>query len=109
MTYIYLVLLIIFFGYGSFLRYLAPKRVGHIAGFRTQKAMLSQENWDQANYQFGGWLQQSGVVTLILLVLLYKTPLQNTSWGQWLLLIPVILIILAVSQVHQELPDSAGR
>ncbi len=105
MTYIYIIMLVVFFGYGSLLRYRAPQKIGHILGFRTAKSLRSQRNWDQANYQFGGWLQQSGVITLLLLVLLSLTPLKDAAWGTWLLLIPVGLIIPAILQVNQELPD----
>lgn len=108
MLYIYLGLLAVFFGYGSLLRFFAPRRIGRPPGFGSRKSQLNQANWDQANYQFGGWMLQSGVITLILIVLLELTPLKDTSWGQWLLLIPVGLIPLAVLQVNAELPDESG-
>ena len=102
----YLILLIFFFGYGSYLRYLAPREIGHITGFRSLKSIQSQDNWDQANYQFGGWLQQSGVITAILFILTRLTPLKDVRWNtDMLLLIPIALVILAIFQVNQELPD----
>ena len=108
MRYIYLGLLVVFFGYGGLLRFFAPRRIGQLPGFVSQKSQLNQANWDQANYQFGGWLLQSGVITLILMVLLELTPLKDTGWGAWLLLIPVGLIPLEVLQVRAELPDESG-
>lgn len=106
MLTIYLILLAFFFGYGALLRYRAPKEIGHILGFRFGRSTKSQANWDQANYQFGGWLLQTGIFTFLLAITAERTPLKQAAWPtDWLILIPIIMIILAVFHTNLELPD----
>lgn len=105
MIAVYFIMLAFFFGYGAFLRYRAPKEIGHRLGFPTEKSRRSQDNWDEANYQFGGWLIQSGIFTVILIILTTRTPLKDAAWSDWLLLIPIGLIPLSIRYINTLLND----
>lgn len=103
---LYLILLVFFFGYGALLRYRAPKEIGHILGFRFGRSTKSQANWDQGNYQFGGWLLQAGIVAAIVILLIEVGPFKGVSWDTgWLLIIPIAIMVLAVFHTNLELPD----
>lgn len=104
MTIGFLFLLLFFFGYGGYLRYHAPKEVGHWSGYRTKKAMKSQANWDKAHKILSRHMYRLAIVTLGMLILARFSPIQVSSSVQMgLMLVPVVLLVVLAMSVNRQL------
>lgn len=106
MTIGYLFLLLLFFGYGGYLRYHAPKEIGHKFGYRSAQAMKSQRNWDMAQKIVSRYLYRLAILTLFLLILTRFSPVEvPLSIQRVLMVIPVVLLIYSTNRVADQLPD----
>lgn len=106
MTIGYLFLLLLFFGYGGYLRYHAPKQIGHKFGYRSAKAMKSQKNWDMAQKIFSRYLYRLAILTIFLMIVSRFGPVEvSTSVQRFLMLIPVVLLLYSANKVSGQLPD----
>ena len=47
-----------------------PKKINHVYGYRTKRAMASQESWDFAHIYSGKIFLSTGLIQLILIILL---------------------------------------
>lgn len=106
MTIGFLTLLLFFFGYGGYLRYHAPKQIGHWSGFRSAKARKSQTNWDMAQQIISRYLYRLAILTVGMLILSRFGPVEFNQTVQFLLMmVPVLALLYSLTRVSGQLPD----
>jgi uncharacterized membrane protein len=59
-----------------------PRKINLIYGFRTKRAMKSQEGWDYANKLTGKILLIMGMITLVLNIIIYIITINSSIEAQ---------------------------
>lgn len=105
MAIVYLFLLLFFFGYGNYLRYNAPKQVGHFSGYRFGRAQQSQDHWDLAQKIFGQHLYRLAILTLAMIIFSRFGPTLSLTVQRIMLAIPVVVFLASLPLVAKQLPN----
>lgn len=82
---------------GGFLYFKPPKKINHIYGFRTGKAMKSQKAWDLAQKYSSIQMLWQGSIFLLLGMLAFLLPTSEAAWTEALeIMLPIASILFGV-------------
>lgn len=93
---------------GLLMYFKPPKEINSFFGFRTMKSGKSQRNWDIAQKLCGKYMiiigGLSSIISAISMILLTKGII-SYDLAEYMMLIPVILLIIMIFVVQRKLPD----